>query len=200
MAFQPAPNCAEAVIRCTYGGKEVVNVLNFFSTGGYTQSDLDNLAGEVDIYVGASYLPNLSPDLEYIETHVRGLANASDLEAHDNGSAGFGTAGGTSLPANVTLAIKMTTGFTGRSNRGRLYSLPNTDAALTGPNMFNVTFATDIIAFLTSVQTGALSVGWNMVVLSRFTLGAPRTTATHRVITGFSYTDLKADSQRGRLK
>lgn len=200
MPFQPAPNCAEAVIRCDYGGREVANVLNFWNSGGYTLSDIQNLADAVDGVVPASYLPYLSPSLTYLSTDVRGLASAADLTATSITGTGVGGGAGTPLPANVTLAIKLLTGVTGRSNRGRFFALPSVDGYLDGPNHFLISYADAIVGLIGDFQVAAQAVGWELVVLSRFTGGAPRVSATHRLVTTITYTDTKCDSQRGRLK
>lgn len=200
MPFQSAPDCAEAVIQATVSSSPMNNVLNFRKPGGYVQADIDNLADAVDSCVATYYRPFMAAGTTYVQTLVRGLTSAIDLTATNATGAGAGShSGSVEMPSNTTLCIKLGTGLTGRSARGRFYSFPGTEACMAAQDLFTSAYGNGIVAFLTAVQAAAGAFNWDFVVLSRFTLGAKRTTAISNPITSIAYRNLIVDSQRGRL-
>lgn len=200
MAFQSAPECAEAVIHCTTSGKEQINVLNFWKPGGYVQADIDSLASVVDINVGTNYIPIIAAGTNYNFTLVRGLTNIIDLTATDSTNAGPGTnPGSVELPSNVTLCVTLRTGFTGRSARGRFYTIGPTQTNMAAQNLFTSAYGNAAVNFLTGLQADALLAGWTLIVLSRFSGGVKRAVATHTTVNDINYRNLDSDSQRGRL-
>jgi len=200
MPFQSAPDCASCAIEATLGSQTIANVLNFHKAGGYNQVDINNLASVIDNEVGANYLGLMNGNVVYSGTHVRGLANLNDIEALDSTSAGPGTASNPPLPANVSYCVTLRTFLTGRSARGRFFAFPPGAGALqTSPNLVTTTYSGQVVAMIQGFITAAAAVGWNMIVLSRFTGGAPRTTATFFLVTSVVARNLIMDSQRGRL-
>lgn len=199
MPFQPAPDCAEAVIHGSYGGKPIANVLNFKLPGGYNQANIDQLANVMDVAIGDHYRPIFNSGVTYNSVVVRGLAAIIDLTASSNFTAGAGGVVGASLPANVSLVATLRTGFTGRSARGRFYCWPLTGSQLVSTNTFAASVGVDLDSFLTTVLTDAFAIGWNLVVLSRRTLNTVRPTAIATTVTEIDIRNLTVDSQRGRL-
>jgi hypothetical protein len=200
MTFQSAPDCAEAVINAVEAGKPMANVLNFHRVGGYVQADIDNLAFLVDDWVGSDYLPLCTDDLTYLVTHVKGLESSADLEAFNAASTGLGGVSGSSMPLQCTLAIKLTTGFTGRSQRGRFYALPTGLSNQNGAAEFTSAYANALVTALQSLITATAAADWDLVVLSRYHLNAQRATAVFKVVTDVSYTDVRIDTQRRRIQ
>ncbi len=200
MAFQSAPECAEAVIQCTFGGVAVANVLNFRKLfDPYDQSAIDQLADTVDSIVASEYRTFLSSDVTYNGTLVRGLENELDLTAFNNDGAGAGGLTDDSLPANVTLCATLRTGLTGRSARGRFYMLPTVVTQMTTPNTFAGAVGTALTAFLDDLIIATAVFDWQLVVLSRFNAGVKRTVAINNRVRSVEVRNLTSDSQRGRL-
>lgn len=199
MVFQSAPDCAEAVIKCTAAGVPVNNVMNFWHPGGYLQSDIDALAAAVDGAIDPNYVGIMNTDTTYDSTLVRGLTNAIDLSAAANASAGPGLFGTHPLPNNVTLCVSLRSGFTGRSARGRFYTIGMDDGFLQTTNTVTAAYRTGAISLVQAIITAAAAVGWHAVVLSRFAGGARRVVATHLDITSVITVNDDTDSQRGRL-
>jgi hypothetical protein len=200
MPFQAVPDCAQAVIRCNRNSQEMVNILHFYHPLGYTQSDLDALAAAVDSQVGAHYIHSMAPSVGYLSTDVKGLALVNDLTSIDSTSVGSGDMSGVdNLPSNVTWVATLRSAYTGRSARGRFYTMPFTDLGLASINAVTSTFATSVITFLNDVVAQALLAGWTMVVVSRFHNKAPRTTGIYFPITNITARNYLTDSQRGRL-
>lgn len=200
MSFQPAPECAEAVIQGLYGSKPIANVLNFWKPGGYIQADIDALAEAIDLAVQTNYKATFTNSVTYTGTLVRGLAELIDLFAFTDANAGAGGASGSAaLPGNVSLCVGMTTGATGRSARGRFYAWPTeVDNTAAGEN-FQTTYVDDVEAFLVECKSAALDEGWHLIVLSRVSEGVEREEATHRDVTSIAARNTLIDSMKRRL-
>jgi hypothetical protein len=200
MAFQSAPDCAAVEFVFTQAGRIMENVLNFRRVGGYAQVDIDALATAMDIVVDAAWLPNIVDECSYVHVIVTGLENQADLQAIENTNAGPGQLADTPLPLNVTIAHQFTTGFTGRSSRGRMYIVGLSDTALVSSKQeITTTKATAWNTAITGTINAAAAIGWDMVVLSRVHNGVARVTAQALDVTGHGFRDLKLDSQRNRL-
>jgi len=199
MAFQSVPNCAEAVIEATLGGKPIFNVLNFFILGGYEQADINALGAAVDQAVGDSWLPIWPTNLDYVQTHVRGLMNSIDLENVSTSNAGPGTGTGTALANNVAFCVTFRTGLTGRSARGRMYVGGIRAGYQATPTTFTSGIATDWVAAIGDVHAAAVLQGWTPVVVSRISGGIKRAEGIFNPIVSIDARNLDIDSQRGRL-
>jgi len=201
MAFQPAPNMAEAVYIGERNGKNPLSVLNFlFVPGAYTQTDIDTLADAIDQWMVGEILPIMPSETAYVRTDVRGLSVVNDLFASNNNGAGVGALGGENLSSNVTWAVKFTSGLTGRSARGRnfVWFLDST-AQDTNEDFITTARANAIVAAYAEIPTYIGGSGWAHIILSRFTAGAPRAAGVAFLVSNYSFTDLKLDTQRRRI-
>lgn len=200
MPFQSAPAIAEAVIKFTGVGAEMNNVIHFTHFTGYDQTNISDLADDVDAAIADNYLPYVAIGLTYVETTVRGLENAVDLTASANASAGAGTASGAlTLPFNVAFCITLRSAFTGRSARGRFYAVPTSAENLVSDNTFTSAYVSGIQAGLENILASAESDGWFPVILSRRNAGALRPVGIGYQITDVVARNNISDSQRGRL-
>jgi len=199
VAFQSAPDVAEAVIKCVTDGQSMANVINFAKPGGYNSADIAALAGAVDGVVGAAYLALMHNTVVYGETLVRGLEFENDITAVSSGAAGNGTGGAVTLPSNVSFVVTLRSGFTGRSARGRLYLMPMSSSSLVTANNVTTTFALAAVNMLGDMKAAGLAVGWTMCILSRFKSKAKRAVATYFVVNTIEARNTQTDSQRGRL-
>lgn len=111
----------------------------------------------------------------------------------------IGTHTGNPLPANVTLAVKWTTGFTGRSFRGRTYHIGLTDTMRTGNyvNSSDLALLQAYYAELMDTVTG-LAYDVHLAVVSYRHNKVARAAGLPTVITGVSI-EHTLDSQRRRL-
>jgi hypothetical protein len=202
MVFQPAVNCANAYVEGLVNGRTVGNSLNFRNVAGaYSQADIDDLADAVDDWFSGDILPFLSIDATYVNTHVRGLASSIDLEADNNDGTGVGGEGAEPQPNNVSWVVSFRTGQTGRSARGRMY-MWGTALSWYQANEDLVIGATadSIIAAVDNLPAAVAAVGWEHVILSRFSSGVQRTpNALVIPVTQYLYTDLRVDTRRSRL-
>lgn len=199
MAFQPAVNCAEAVINWSGPGGLYANVLNFKFPTAYDQGDIDALAAAVDEAVGGAMLGLVGTVVSYVNTTVRGLTSSVDLEGVADAEAGAGGASGTSMPPNVTYCLSLRTGLTGRSARGRFYPVGLTSSQLSSAVAVSTTYRDAMIAALETIGSQAGDDGWSWGVLSRQNNNIVLAAAVFREITDVIGVDLNLDSMRRRL-
>lgn len=200
MAFQSVPNTAQVFISGTQNGEVIGMTFYAFRGSGYNITDLQNLADDMDDWMGTELLPLLSQDYVYDKTVVRGLENEEDLTAEADTNAGAGSVAGDGLSNNVTFAVKRLSGFTGRSARGRVYvtGLAATDLQA-NENRVNSTFIVNLLQALADIITYIIANGWVDVIVSRYANGSKRTEGVVYSITDWANTDERVDTQRRRL-
>ncbi len=200
MAFQRVPETAEAVTKYTAGTKNVLMTFYARFIGGYSTSDLVNLASNVDGRVGLDFLPIQSNNIVYNNTTVRGLDKENDEEVVDSDATGFGGVTSPALPNNVTFAVKRLSGLTGRSARGRVFwlGMPTSDLA-TDENFIKGPESLAILGAIDGMRVALTLSGWSPVIVSRFTGGVKRAEAVTFTWLLTSITDERVDSSRGRL-
>lgn len=200
MAFQPVYATAQVFVQFTT--HTVIHGFTLFYTKGtgYSESDLQDLADYLDPAVASELMPYLSLDCHYDQVEVRGLEEEEDYVKTANASAVAGTLTGQAAPNNCAFVIKRTSGYTGRSARGRIYigglSMAN---FASDENFMNATYPPNWINALDEFDTIAIGLGWAPVIVSRYHEGAKRAAGVIFGIDGWSYTDLKVDTQRRRL-
>ena len=200
MAFQSVPQTAEIVIK--YEGNQVdsVNVLQAKLTGGYSLTDLEDLADAVDASIVADWLPIQTQDQAYISTTVRGLEFINDQETINTDGAGAGGNAVKGLPGSVTFSVKKSSGLTGRSARGRMYWIGIPSDKLAGNE--NQVLSAHVVEIRDAVEDMRLAIAatsWDPVIVSRFLDGSPRATgAVFNWIATVAVNE-NVDSQRRRL-
>lgn len=202
MAFQSVPNVAEVDVIFTLNGVTVQNVFYGLFPAGYALSDLQDLADRVDLRLTAHWRPEQPPEVSYIRTEVRGLTSENDLSASQDLSAYVGVALSSSLPNNVTFAIKKESGLTGRSARGRLFwiGIPRDEIQLSDENLLKVAYAALLVENVDEIRDGIADlVGWSPVLVSRFTGGVKRPFGVTFPWLTTTNVDLRVDTHRNRL-
>lgn len=199
MAFQAVPETASAEIRYDLGGKQIENVLHFKYDGGYSLANLQALADLIDTWVDTDWLPINGNSVAYRETFVRGLTSATDLFAVGDDNTGSIGGYATSNPNNVSKAIKLGTGQTGRNARGRLFVPVVPQGVTVGDNTITQGWADDLIEAIEALIALAEAIGWVLVIVSRYVDGVKRTEGeTFKVLT-VGVSNLTTDSMRGRM-
>lgn len=199
MAFQPVPNTAQIVFSWTQDGIPVSNTFHVEKSTGYSQVDLDALSSDLDAFVAATMVDLMAAGTVYNQVEVRGLSSEIDLISVNNTSAGAQGVGGSPLPNNVTKAITLRTGFTGRSARGRWFQLAMDGTQIADTNTVLQVTVDNIIDMLELLVDLIEALGWIAVVVSRWNNGAKRPVALTTPITSFGVSDLTLDSMRSRL-
>ena len=202
MAFQPVVDTVEIDMIFTQNGVVAQNVFYAELVGGYILADLQALATQVDIQWQGTWRAQQPPEVSYVRTEVRGLALPNDITASANANANPGTHAGGALPNNVTIAIKKSSGLTGRSARGRTYwiGVPTSVLSTVDENNLTPAYVALAVAAVDSIRTSIIAVPpWLPVLVSRFENSAPRSTGkTFPWVTTVNV-DVRVDSQRGRL-
>jgi hypothetical protein len=169
--------------------------------GGYAESDLDDLATAVGAVVDTVWKPLWAEDVNFLYVEVTGLDDETDLHILDNTYAGGGeVTGGFTLPDNVTKAITLRSGFTGRSARGRVFWIGAKAADLSGDeNIFTTAALNAWVSAVDDVRAAILVANWTPVIVSRFHNGSKRETGVTQAWTNTGYYDSSVDARRDRL-
>jgi len=199
MAFQRVPDTAEIIVRGSRGGQEFVNTFYGQMDGGYTLADVEALATAVDVWCGASWLPNQGENYAYVRTDVRGLDASIDLEASASDNAGNGGQADSGSPNNACLAVKRGSGFTGRGARGRVYLPPPPIGAMESPNTISEAAAANFVTILEALDTAIASTGFLPVIVHRIAAGVPLAEAVVFTLVEWVVVDRVMDSMRRRL-
>jgi len=200
MAFIPALNTAKVALEYTVLAQPVVNTLYFQHTlGAINQTQLEDLTGAVqawwDVYMqplicSAGTLDNI------VATDLTSQQSIQDTRA-------VGLQGGdvtAALPNNIALCVKFTTGFTGRSARGRNYVCSTPESQVTG-NLYAQSYSDDMVAAYAALLPGGLAniPNWEWVIASFVSNKLPRSTAQLLPVSGVSVTNRRVDTMRRRL-
>lgn len=202
MAFQPVVDTVEIDIIYDMNLEIVQNSFYASIAGGYVQADLDLLSAAIGVTVVANWLPAQNADAIYLRTEVRGLALENDIVSINSVGAGPGLLGGVPLPNNVTLAVKKSSGFTGRSARGRTYwiGMPQNKLEVANENQVIAAYVVDIINAVDAIRLSIIAAtSWVPVLVSRFAGGAQRTSGVTFPWIDTTNVNSVVDTLRGRL-
>lgn len=203
MAFQPAPACAQAVMRYGYtaaGTFTHANVLNFRTAAGvaFTEAALNGLGVILTDWFTGHLDGVMSSGYKLMTIDLRSLASAeapyTSVSVNQPG-----VVAGDALPPNVAACVSLSTGLTGRSARGRMYWGGMSEVQTDGTSLLTgvVTGINDACAaLLTELATDG---NYELVVLSRVTGGVERPTANPLPVTEFALRDSILDTQRRRI-
>jgi len=121
-----SPSCVEALIRYIWNGQTCENTLWFqtLSETPPTAANLAQLAGTLHTWYQNELRPIQVSNCQLTEIYVRQAVQAGGLEFTTPAAPGdVGSAAGLSEAGNVTLVVSLRTGLSGRSFRGRNYSI-----------------------------------------------------------------------------
>lgn len=201
MVFQSVPDTAEVFVEFAHHGIPVGMTFYFAHAGGYTETDIENLATAMDAWAGAEVLPVLTNQAAYVRTIARGLENEADYAFEVTTSAGPGTVTGNGMPGNGSFALKRLSGLTGRNARGRVYwpALSNSQVESTNENLVTSAAISGWLAALLEIVAYAITHGWIEVIVSRWNNNVKRATGVTFAVADWSFTDNRVDTQRRRL-
>ena len=199
MPFVPATNVVQAEMIYTFAGQRCENVLHYQRGGGWTTAQMDALGGALGSWFAANMPGSLAGTISLDMIRLTDLTTQnSPVIEFVTGLPIIGTAVGDALPNNCALVFTKRTANRGRSYRGRYYHMGMVETQCAGnfvTNAFMASLAPKIAGLLSfSVD----SVICPLVVVSRFTGGAPRATAVVTPVTTFAG-NTRIDSQRRRL-
>lgn len=200
MAFQPVPGTIEAVVRYVLGGVNIVNTFYAIHTLGETQAKIQLLAELVDAWMDDGLKTLLSNEMTYSGTATRGLGEENSYEGLSVAGAGACGYAAEPLPNNCAIALKRSSGQTGRSARGRIY-LPGIPVSWqsSNENILTASFVDAALVPLNNLRTVLAAEAFTEVIVSRYHNGAKRAEGVTFAVTEYSYVDTRIDSQRARL-
>lgn len=206
MAFIPTPNTAKITINALLNGQDCKTIFYALRNDGWDQQTLTDLA---TLVVGA-WQTNLLPQIastysfESVECRDVEVEDGTVIEVAVTGQkTGTANSGGGPLPNSVSLCVKKTSPYGGKSGRGRLF-WPITLSGMLQASGQSVlaTYANTILTKLGDFQTiieGDLGLLASLGFVSYFTARAPRIQGVFRDIVSYVYSDLTVDNQRRRL-
>jgi len=198
MPFVPVPNTIQLEVRGTLLSEDVENTFYYLSPGAIDQAILDAVAEASRDYVEAE-ISQFSSGFLFKEVYARDLSSGTFLSSLAPASGVFVGAFADPAPNNATFALKRTSGFSGRSARGRIFWMGIAETMTNGDNFMTSIVADNMVDWLLNHDLAVAAEGVAPVIVSRFNAGVPRTTGVTYPIADWSYSDLRLDTMRGRL-
>ena len=198
MAFIPVPRTIRVAFEYSWGESvEAVNVFHVRHVGAVTEGVMATLAEELHIWWDNELRPLQGQAWRLDRIMLRDLTTADSFEY----VYGVGVAGGlaeASMPANVTIALSLRTGLSGRSFRGRLFHIGFTDPQVNG-NALAVGVASDLLAAYAALLSMLPGVDCELVVVSYQANGEPRAEGLATPVISISLVNQNIDHQDRRL-
>lgn len=200
MAFVPAPNIVEVQFRYTLDGERAMNRIHVNVGATPSSGTIGPLLAECADWWDGNVKTLVPPEMALREVYGKSLEEAAAPEG--TVSAGMpilGTFSGNLLPNNVSLAVSLRSGFTGRSSRGRWFWCGLSESQVTGSLVAGGTVSS-IDAALTNLKSLIDGLGHTWVVVSYRENNAPRVGGPiYNVVETITIVDSIVDSQRRRL-
>jgi len=198
MPFIPVPDTVQLEIRGTLAGEQVENTFYYLSAGTIDQTLLDAITLAADTYVTAE-IGQFSTNFVYRESYARDLSDSTFLSSLLPAT-GTPTGAFTGPRANnETFAFKRTSGFSGRSARGRIFWMGIADGMCASANLVDPAWSNPTVDWLEALDAVIALEGVTPVIVSRYNAGVPRTTGVTYPLLTWTYTDLRIDTLKGRL-
>jgi hypothetical protein len=198
MPFQAVPQVIRVEPIYLYDSQYVENVLHYRYEVPWVGSELSDFAAAWLAKWQTNIRPQQPTNVSLVSIKVTDLSFefAPGIE-FTTGLPVAGSATGTGLPNNVSIAVRLLTALRGRSYRGRTYHIGvrATDVAL---NQITTLFQTALVTGYTSMRSVSTTQAYAQVVVSRVAGGALRPTGVATPVTAIQV-DRVIDSQRRRL-
>lgn len=196
--FIPIPNCVKVDLIQQWNGQVIDNVFHFAGAAAWTVEDMYTLAATCENWWKTNMAPSLSTEIALVMIKVTDQSSqyGFGIEVAIGGS-NSGSVNTPSVPNSVAVAVKLVTNLRGRSYRGRSYV-----AGIAAGNVSANTLAGPMVTALKEAYEALRDETFpgdnKLVIASRFTASAPRTTGITTPVTGV-FVDATIDSQRRRL-
>lgn len=200
MPFVSFPDTAFVELVYTHNGSFVENTLYFRKDTGWLFNDLADLCTDVFAWWGAEVAPLQSTSVALNTVRARDMSVQDGYITEVSPSVGNnGLKAGNSMPNNVTMTVKFSTGFAGRARRGRNYVIGLVEADITGDGV-DIAVAGDWVGAYEALNAAvrASDPSITHVVASRANPFEPGLVGQTYAVVDYS-TDRIVDSQRRRL-
>jgi hypothetical protein len=201
--FIPVANCASVELIYSLNPVTYENVLHVKKASPYTLADLQAVRAIVVSWDSATGKTIRTAGSTMVRVRTKALDTlGSPFEDYSVPSPVTGThSGSVNLPQNVAYAIRLATGLTGRSYRGRVYvgGLNGDQASGTTVGVINTAARDAILTAYNTLMTSLASGGHTLCVVSYRTGKAWRAAGVATTVQTITAADLNLDSQRRRL-
>jgi hypothetical protein len=200
MAFIPVENTASVRMVYTHLGEVAMNTFHVHSTAGWNENKLDELADTFLDWHDVRLQPLQGANTVLLRVETRDLTEENGMGITKDCITGcVGLVNQAGAPGNVTVAVSWTTGFVGRSRRGRTFHIGLTDDQTSGNQVLEAIRVSLEAAYFDLISDVATAdPDWRLVVVSRFEDGAPRSAGLVTEIRNATV-DPNLDSMRTRL-
>lgn len=167
--FVESPNTVRILLHWTLHGRPQLNVLhgNFPGTGPLNPASPQNIFNAaVTALTSTGYVSVLSTTTSFVSVGMVDLRFAGVPEVLSTGTAVPGTGAAPALPDQVSLVLTLRTAKTGRSHRGRIYTLGWGTDRVQGSGLSDQTAATSARAFYLAVRTAMGNEGMPLAIRS----------------------------------
>lgn len=201
MAFQPVPDTARfSIVHDNYVSNVAINVLYFRNTTQWGLPDLITACNTLKDAWVAQVIPLMVSSARLARIEARGERAQTDVAYQLALSPGVqGGFNSEMLPLQCSLCITHLSGFTGRSARGRTYFPFLAEDAQNGGIMFDSRVA-QYVGALQYVRDQMAAIGWQHVIVSRYSNKQKRTIAETLDVIGYRARDNEIDTQRRRTR
>lgn len=198
MPFIPVPRTIRVALEYSWGeGVEAVNVFHVRHVGAVTEGVMQSVAEELHLWWDNELRPLQGQAWRLDRIMLRDLSAENSFE-YVYGVGVNGALAEASMPANVTIAMSLRTGLSGRSFRGRLFHVGFTDPQVNG-NVLAVGVASDLLAAYSTLLSMLPGVDCELVVVSYQADGAPRAEGLATPVISISLVNQNIDHQDRRL-
>lgn len=198
MTFVPTADTAEVVVKGLVNSQEMRNIYHVDFGTAVTEALLTAVAELFAGWASDAFADNLSDDASIYEVEARDASTEFGMsESSTTTLPHAGEIATDASPNNVAICVTWLTGLTGRSYRGRTYlgGLPYDDFV---NSIINGTRLASILVDMIHLVDLVNAEGWDLVVNSLQTGGAPRANGLNTPITTAAANNYP-DSQRRRL-
>lgn len=198
--FIPVPNTASVELIYQQIGEVSENVFKCYKGTPFSLSDLQALRGVVNTWDSATASAVRTSSASLFRIRTKALDSlGSPMEDYYLPTPRPGTIVGTNAPLNMAFCVKLGTGHSGRSYRGRWYWGNLTMNQTSDAGHMAVVSANLAVAALNTLVANLAAAGYTMCVTSYMTGGVWRASGLNTAITTAVATDTLLDSMRRRL-
>lgn len=166
--FVPVPDVAEFVVVQTLDGQVVNNVYHIKKEGGWTSSSMASMAVVLISFYNDDLAPLLSNHIQFQKVKCRDLTTVSGAVAEVNfPSLSGGDNNVFALPAQCSASCQHTTGFAGRSYRGRT-SVAGLTIGSAANNLIQESTANAITDAFDALDASIIAAGGTWGIVSKF--------------------------------
>lgn len=196
MAFIPVVDCVKAVIEFTAGSRQWTNTW-WFTQHEFDQDNMQTLATALWAQTESVFMPVVVDDVTLTKVTIYDMSaeDAPVVTYTDDPVAGGVT--GEMSPLSVALVMTFYTNARGRSGRGRIYLTGASESAIAN-GVYTGTFYARAQTYCEAIQSAALGLGWNHVVVSFFENNVPRAAGLARAVQDITRRSSIPGNQRRR--